>query len=150
MSTPSPQPYDPQEWSAYLDGELPAARRAAMRDHLRDCPSCAAVLRSFEAVQRGAESLAQQPAPAQPQRRTRLVAIGAAMIAQGRSRRRWLLWLSVVVSAVILAGLAAGLSSWTKNEGLLFFILVVLTRLILMTCTDGWKKSLARGNRQLD
>ncbi len=109
MSTPSPQHYDPQEWSAYLDGELPAARRDAMRDHLRDCPPCAAILRSFEAVQRGAESLAQQPAPAQPQRRTRLVAIGAAMIAQGRSWRRWLLWLAAIVSAVILAGLAAAL-----------------------------------------
>ena len=43
---------------------------------------------------------------------------------------------------LILAGLAAGLSAWTKNEGLLFLVLVILTRLILVTCTGGWKKSL--------
>ncbi len=109
MSTPSPQHYTAQEWSAYLDGELPAAALEAMRGHLRDCPSCAAILRSFEAVQRGAEQLAQQPAPAQPQRRTRLVAIGAAMIAKGRSQRRWTQWLAAVASVVVLAGLAAAL-----------------------------------------
>ena len=109
MSTPSPQHYTAQEWSAYLDGEMPPARLDAMRNHLRDCPSCAAILRSFEAVQRGAEQLAHQPAPAQPHRRTRLVAIGAALVARGRSRRRWLLWLAAVITGVILAGLAAAL-----------------------------------------
>lgn len=107
MNTQASKHYDPQEWSAYLDGELPAARRDAMRDHLRDCPSCAAVLRSFEAVQRGAEQLAQEPAPSRPQLRTRLVALGAAVIAQGRSRQRWLLWLAAAVSILVLAGLAA-------------------------------------------
>ncbi|MCX6908478.1 MAG: zf-HC2 domain-containing protein [Verrucomicrobia bacterium] len=109
MSIRASEHYDPQEWSAYLDGELPAARRDAMHDHLRGCPSCAAVLRSFEAVQRGAEQLAQQPAPARPQLRTRLVALGASVIAQSRSRRRWLLWLAAAASIVILAGLAAAL-----------------------------------------
>lgn len=109
MSTQASEHYSPQDWSAYLDGETPAARRDAMRDHLRDCPSCAAVLRSFEAVQRGAEQLAQQPAPARPQLRTRLVALGAAVIAQSQSRQRWLLWLAVVASVVILTGLTAAL-----------------------------------------
>jgi len=33
---------------------------------------------------------------------------------------------------LILAGLTAGLSAWTKNEGLLFLILVVLTRFIMI------------------
>jgi hypothetical protein len=42
---------------------------------------------------------------------------------------------------LILAGLAAGLSSWTKNEGLLFLVLVIMTRFILMTYADGWKAS---------
>lgn len=109
MSTPASEHYTPLEWSAYLDGELPAARRNVMRDHLRDCPSCAAVLRSFEAVQRGAEQLAQQPAPERPQLRTRLVTIGAAVIAQSRSRQRWLLWLAAIISVAILAGLAGAL-----------------------------------------
>ena len=43
---------------------------------------------------------------------------------------------------LIMAGLAAGLSSWTKNEGLLFFILVVLTRFIMIAFDRGWKESL--------
>jgi hypothetical protein len=43
---------------------------------------------------------------------------------------------------LILAGLAAGLSAWTKNEGLLFLILVVLTRCIMIAFDRGWKESL--------
>jgi hypothetical protein len=43
---------------------------------------------------------------------------------------------------LILAGLAAGLSAWTKNEGLLFLILVVLTRFIMIAFERGWKESL--------
>ncbi|MBI5684642.1 MAG: zf-HC2 domain-containing protein [Verrucomicrobia bacterium] len=109
MSTQASEHYAPQDWSAYLDGELPAARRAAMREHLRQCPSCAAILRSFEAVQRGAEQLAQEPAPTRPQLRTRLVAVGAAVITQSRTRRRWLLCLGTVLVLVILAGLVAAL-----------------------------------------
>jgi hypothetical protein len=107
MSTQVFEHYSPQDWSAYLDGELPAARRDAMREHLRGCPSCSAVLRSFEAVQHGAELLAQEPAPARPQLRTRLVSVGAAMVVQNRSRRRWMLWLAAVVAVVVFAGLAA-------------------------------------------
>jgi hypothetical protein len=106
MSTQDSVHYAPQEWSAYLDGELPAARRDAMRGHLDGCPSCAAVLRSFEAVQRGAERLAEQPAPARPQLRTRLVAVGAAMAARNRTRRRWLLWLGAMAGIAVLAGMA--------------------------------------------
>ncbi len=109
MSTPASQHPTALEWSAYLDGELSAARRDAMRDHLRDCPSCTAVLRSFEAVQRGTEQLAQQPVPAQPQLRTRLVTVGAAVVAQSRSQQRWLLWLTAIISVAILAGLAGAL-----------------------------------------
>ncbi len=115
MSTRTSEHHAPQEWSAYLDGELPAARREAMREHLRDCSSCAAILRSFEAVQRGAEQLAQEPAPTRPQLRTRLVTVGAAIVAQSRSRQRWLLRLGVIFSIAILAGLAAALWQGIKQ-----------------------------------
>jgi hypothetical protein len=115
MSTQASEHYTPQDWSAYLDGEVSAARRDAMRGHLRDCPSCAALLRSFEAVQRGAEQLAQEPAPARPQLRTRLVSVGAAMAAQSQSRRRWMLWLAAAFSVVVLAGLAAVFRGGTER-----------------------------------
>ncbi len=42
---------------------------------------------------------------------------------------------------LVLAGLAAGLAAWTKNEGLLFFILFFLTRLILQSFRGGGKES---------
>jgi len=103
---PSPQHYPAPEWSAYLDGELPTARREAMREHLRDCPECAAVLRSLQTVQQGAEQLARQPAPARPQLRTRLISVGAAVVEQARRRRRWLALLTGVVVLAVLAGLA--------------------------------------------
>ena len=109
MNTPASPHYTAAEWSAYLDGALPVAQREAMRGHLRDCRSCAAVLRSFDTVQQGAEQLARQPAPQQPQLRTRLVTIGTAMVARNRSRSRWLLWLAAIAGILVLASLVAAL-----------------------------------------
>ena len=34
--------------SRYIDGELPAAERLMMEEHLRDCPECEEVLHSLE------------------------------------------------------------------------------------------------------
>ncbi len=34
--------------SRYLDGELPAAERARVEQHLHDCPECVEVLHSLE------------------------------------------------------------------------------------------------------
>ena len=42
---------------------------------------------------------------------------------------------------LVLAGLAAGLAAWTKNEGLLFFILFVLARLVLTAFSGGGKEA---------
>ena len=106
MANPTSSHYSAPEWSAYADGELPTARRDAMRNHLHECPDCAAVLRSFHAVQRGAEQLAQQPPPARPQLRSRLISVGAVVVEQARRRQRWLVLLTGVVVVVVLAGLA--------------------------------------------
>jgi hypothetical protein len=46
--------------------------------------------------------------------------------------------------AVILAGLAAGLCAWTKNEGLLFFAIVAGSLLGTTTYSRGWGYSLRR------
>lgn len=43
-------------------------------------------------------------------------------------------------SFLILAGLAAGLAGWTKNEGLLFIAAIFISRLIVTTIYQGWKK----------
>jgi len=46
--------------------------------------------------------------------------------------------------ALILAGLAAGLSAWTKNEGLLFFPIVTGSLFIAALHAGGWRSALNR------
>jgi hypothetical protein len=43
--------------------------------------------------------------------------------------RRWL----------VLAGVTAGFAAWTKNEGVLFLVAVLLARLIVVTVSRGWR-----------
>lgn len=45
-------------------------------------------------------------------------------------------------SLLILAGLMAGLAAWTKNEGGLFALVVVLVRLVALTPLSGWRIAL--------
>lgn len=40
---------------------------------------------------------------------------------------------------VVLAGLIAGLSAWTKNEGSLFLIAVLVSRCLVLVPGNGWK-----------
>jgi hypothetical protein len=41
-----------------------------------------------------------------------------------------------------LAGMTAGLIAWTKNEGLLFFVVIVFMRFIVLIPFMGWKRCL--------
>jgi hypothetical protein len=43
---------------------------------------------------------------------------------------------------LILAGLTAGLSAWTKNEGALFLIAVLVSRFLVTVPRNGWKSYL--------
>ncbi len=45
-------------------------------------------------------------------------------------------------SLLILAGLMAGLAAWTKNEGGLFVLVVVLARLVVLVPFHGWQIAL--------
>lgn len=42
---------------------------------------------------------------------------------------------------LVLAGVAAGLIAWTKNEGLLILLVVLLVRFFVVAGTDGWKNA---------
>lgn len=42
---------------------------------------------------------------------------------------------------LFLAGVAAGLVAWTKNEGLLILLVVLLVRFFIVTGTEGWKNA---------
>ena len=46
--------------------------------------------------------------------------------------------------AVILAGIAAGLCAWTKNEGLLFFVIAAGSLFFTTIYFQGWVSSLRR------
>lgn len=39
---------------------------------------------------------------------------------------------------LVLAGMTAGLAAWTKNEGLLFLVVVVVARLLVVVPVRGW------------
>lgn len=39
---------------------------------------------------------------------------------------------------LVIAGLAAGCAAWTKNEGLLFVVVIVLVRLLVVVPARGW------------
>jgi hypothetical protein len=43
---------------------------------------------------------------------------------------------------VTLAGMMAGFAAWTKNEGLLFLLSIVVARLAVIVCLRGWKTCL--------
>ncbi|MCE5262737.1 MAG: glycosyltransferase family 39 protein [Deltaproteobacteria bacterium] len=46
--------------------------------------------------------------------------------------------------ALILAGLAAGLCAWTKNEGLLFVMVVTVSFFAMAARADGWRTAVRR------
>jgi 4-amino-4-deoxy-L-arabinose transferase-like glycosyltransferase len=48
------------------------------------------------------------------------------------------------VGPMILAGIAAGLSAWTKNEGLLFTLIITVSLTGMAARADGWRKALSR------
>ncbi len=52
------------EWSAYLDGEVSSARRAALERHLADCPDCRAELEVLRQVAGGVRALPRIQPPA--------------------------------------------------------------------------------------
>jgi hypothetical protein len=45
---------------------------------------------------------------------------------------------------LILAGIAAGLSAWTKNEGLLFVLIVTVSLVGIAARVSGWRKAFKR------
>jgi hypothetical protein len=104
MALANPQQhFSPQEWSAYIDGELAPATREAMRAHLQQCAACADIVRSLDAVQRGAAELARQAEPPAAWLRSRLLAVGVATLRRDKSRLLWSLALGAFVAVVVLA-----------------------------------------------
>ena len=49
--------------------------------------------------------------------------------------------LSFKHGAIALAGIAAGLAAWTKNEGILFLVVIISSFFFLTWTYDGWKQA---------
>jgi hypothetical protein len=100
MSQADPLHFRAEEWSAYVDGEVAALRRDAMRAHAARCPQCAAILQRLEQVQRDVEELARTAGPPPSRDRAPLLAEAARLLARQRSARRW--WVALVTLVAVL------------------------------------------------
>ena len=87
-----------QEISACHDGELPAPARAALEEHLRQCPDCAAELAHLRELSRLLEGLAEPEMSVQVLHRLHRVADDATQAGIWRMARR----LSAVAATVLL------------------------------------------------
>jgi anti-sigma factor RsiW len=94
------------ELSAYLDGELPAARRARLEAHLRVCPHCQGELQELSGISRYIRAASQQLRVSQEfdQRVLRAVTsyqVAARVQRQQRSLLRPLIAIAIVLLALL-------------------------------------------------
>ncbi len=100
-----------QRLSAYLDGELPQAGAAAVEEHLRGCPQCAAELAALRALSHALDGLEGTAVPARFAARVRR----AAEAKTARRRPIVLFGGSSTLSRVLMrvaAGLVAVAGIW--------------------------------------
>jgi len=104
-----------QRLSAYLDGELPQAGAAAVEEHLRECPHCAADLAGLRALSHALEGLEGAAVPSGFAARVRRAA-GAErascrpVVLFGTPRTLNRVLMRVAAGLVAVAGLWVGMS----------------------------------------
>jgi anti-sigma factor RsiW len=96
---------------AFLDGLLPDDERARVDAHLEGCPSCQALVLSFEALE---EALSSLPAAVPPADFTAgvMARIDERETAKAGERRMALAVLATVSAALAVALLVAGQAAW--------------------------------------
>src|SRR5262245_9296203 len=106
--------YDNGELRAFLDNELPDAQRAALSDHLKDCPACRSDLETLRSDAAAVGLLFAPPRPPDP-----IAALMRFQAANGsiptpmrrntmsrtQKLRRWLAPVGAVILAVALLAL---------------------------------------------
>jgi anti-sigma factor RsiW len=87
--------------SDLLDGDLTAAERAVVEEHVRECPSCAAVLEDLRRVRELARSLERTPPPPAAWER---IARRTVRAEKTRSGTRWLHapWVGFAAAACLM------------------------------------------------
>lgn len=92
----------------YADGELDAAQARAVIAHLPDCRSCAAQVARWQRLRRAAHRSISVPVPATLSMRVQN-SVAAARRARSGGPQRWLLRISAVAAAVLLAMISSAL-----------------------------------------
>jgi anti-sigma factor RsiW len=93
------------ELSAYLDGELPAARKARLEAHLRVCPHCQGELQELSGISRYIRAASQSLRISQDFDQRVLRAVTSYQVAALVHRRRRSLVRPLIVVAVVLLAL---------------------------------------------
>jgi anti-sigma factor RsiW len=92
------------ELSAYLDGELPAARRARLEAHLRVCPQCQGELQELSGISHYIRAASQQMRTSQDFDQRVLRAVTSFQVAtRTQARRRSLVRPLVAIAIALLA-----------------------------------------------
>ena len=90
------------ELSAYLDGELPAARAARLEAHLRVCPHCQGELQELSGISRYIRAASQEARLSQHFDQRVLRSVTTYQLAQRTLRRRSLRRPIVIATVVLL------------------------------------------------
>ena len=102
----------PEEFSEYLDGELPPERAGRLERHVGACGECAALLEELRRVVLRAQALDDRPP-----RRDLWPGVAAAIGTHGRGLRRVSLPLPALIAAAVLLMLgSAGLTLLWQRE----------------------------------
>jgi anti-sigma factor RsiW len=101
--------------SEYLDGELPAAERVALEEHLKTCPDCPAILADLRRVVARA---AVMDVPMPPRDLWPGIArrIGATPAGVRRTARRWSFSLPQLAAAAIALMTMSGSAVWLARS----------------------------------
>ena len=102
------------ELSAYLDGELPAARKARLEGHLRVCPHCQGELHELSGISHYLRAASHQLTVSQDFDQRVLRAVGSFQVS-GRMQRRKSLTRPLVIVAIVLLALYGMIQHFLSN-----------------------------------
>lgn len=105
---------DPEQLSAYVDGELTGADRDDLEQHLRGCSDCSATVRALRGTLADMRAL-PQPVPSEQTSWALRSAIAKARKKPAERYRRWMVGAGTVAAAVI-AIVAVSLNTNTHRE----------------------------------
>jgi hypothetical protein len=106
---------DPEQLSAYVDGQLTDTERDDLEQHLTSCSECSASLRALRATLADMRALSS-PAPSEQESWALRAAIAKARKRPAERYRRWVVAASGIAAAAIAFGIFSVTTSGRKNQ----------------------------------